>query len=224
MHPDAQTPDLIAGRIARFALGPFATNCYVLPASDGSKACWLIDAGFAPEPMIDYVREHGLTPELIVLTHAHLDHIAGLETLREAFPGVPVLLNYREHAWLDDPELNLSNAFGMPMTFAPADRDIRHGDELTLAGESWTVLHTPGHSPGSVSLHNTESGVCFAGDTLFLNSIGRFDFPTSDGEGLFESIRTHLYAMPDETVTLPGHGPETTIGHEKRTNPFVRPE
>ncbi|MEM1422751.1 MAG: MBL fold metallo-hydrolase, partial [Planctomycetota bacterium] len=210
-------------RVARFALGPFMTNCYVLRGVDDAS-CWIIDAGLGPDVLIDHVRSSGLEPRGVILTHAHADHIGGLDDVREAFPGVPVSIHPEEAPWLDDPESNLSNNFGLPMRFAPAERTIEQGDTLGLAGEEWGVLHTPGHSPGSVSLYNAELGICFAGDTLFHGSIGRFDFPTSDGARLFASIREKLYTLPDTTLVLPGHGPETMIEYEKLTNPHVRPE
>ena len=210
-------------RVARFALGPFMTNCYVLHGVDGTS-CWIIDAGLAPDVLIDHVRANHLEPKGVILTHAHADHIGGLDQVREAFPGVPVSIHPDEAPWLDDPELNLSNNFGLPMRFDAAERTIEHGDTLELAGEAWRVIHTPGHSPGSVTIYNEELGLCFAGDTLFHGSIGRFDFPTSNGEQLFASIRKELYSLPDMTLVLPGHGPETMIEYEKLTNPHVRPE
>ena len=220
MHPTHAEP--ITDRVTRFALGPFMTNCYVLRAPSGD-ACWIIDAGFGPDVMIDHVREQGLRPEMLVLTHAHADHIAGLDAIREAFPGLPVALHADELHWLDDADLNLSNNFGVPLTFAPAERRLNDDDTIELDGEAWTVMHTPGHSPGSVSLYNADAALCFAGDTLFHGSIGRFDFPTSDGARLVRSIRERLYTLPEPTVILPGHGPETDIGRERRTNPHVRP-
>lgn len=220
--PPTQTQP-VTDRVTRFELGPFMTNCYVLRGVRGS-ACWIIDAGFAPEVLINHVREQGLAPEQVVLTHAHADHIAGLDAVREAFPGIPVALHEDELHWLDNADLNLSSNFGLPLTFAQAERTLRDGDTLELEGEAWSVMHTPGHSPGSVSLYNEGAGLCFAGDTLFRASIGRFDFPASDGARLFASIRERLYTLPDETIVLPGHGPVTEIGREKRTNPHVRPE
>lgn len=203
-----------------FPLGPFETNCYIVSVGD-APGCWIIDAGFQPRAIIDRVRERGLEPEAIILTHAHLDHIAGLPELRETF-GVPVIMHRDEAHWLSDPDLNLSNGFGMPFTTDPPDRTLGDADQLTLGATTWDVLHTPGHSPGSVSLHNAESGIVLAGDTLFRDSVGRFDFPTSDGDALFRSIREKLYTLANETVVLPGHGPETTVGYEKAKNPFVK--
>lgn len=213
-------------QIQGFALGPFATNCYVIHVPP-DPACWIIDASFEPDPLIAYVREHNLTPERIILTHAHIDHIAGLDLVRRAFPTgpdgqpVPVIIHEDEASWLTDPVLNLSASHGELIMTKPAEETFKGGETLSLAGTDWRVLHTPGHSPGGITLVHDESHSAIVGDTLFAGSIGRFDFPTSNEADLFNSIRDVLYALPDETIAYPGHGPTTTIGHEKRSNPFV---
>jgi glyoxylase-like metal-dependent hydrolase (beta-lactamase superfamily II) len=119
--------------------------------------------------------------------------------------------------------LNLSAMMGMDVTAPGPDELLHDGDQLSLAGSRWNVLHTPGHSPGGVTFYHEESGQALVGDTLFQGSIGRTDFPGSDTQTLLKSIRKRLYALPDETVIYPGHGEPSTIGREKRTNPFVRP-
>lgn len=207
--------------VEAYTLGPFATNCYLLGA-DGHPGCWIVDAGFDPEPLIARVNALNLAPELIVLTHAHVDHIAGLDEVRRAFPGVPVAIHADEAHWLDDPALNLSGPFGEPFRTAPAERLVAHGEVLTLGSRAITVLHTPGHSPGGISLHDADAELAIVGDTLFRESIGRHDFPTSNPAHLADSITRVLYALPDRTTVHPGHGPATTIAHEKRANPFVR--
>ncbi len=208
-------------RVECFPLGPFATNCYVV-SEDGAAGCWIVDASFSPGALVDYVRGAGLRPELIVLTHAHLDHIAGLDELREEFPGVPAVIHEAEKLFLEDAALNLSAGYGFPVSVRAAERTVRGGEVLMLGGSSWKVLHTPGHSPGGITLYCAEAGIALVGDTLFHESVGRFDFPTSDEGDLKRSIREVLYALPEETRVLPGHGEETTVGHEKMGNPFVR--
>jgi len=217
--PDQKQADEAA--IERFVLGPFETNCYLVRApSDG--ACWLVDAGFDVEPMLERARETGDRVQAIVLTHTHVDHIAGLEEAHRAFPDAPILVHEEEAGFLQDPALNLSEAMGLPLRAPEATRTLSGGETLELGSQRWSVLHTPGHSPGGISLHSKRDNVVIAGDTLFAGSIGRYDFPTSDGQALAASIREKLYALPDETRVLPGHGPETTIGREKSSNPFVR--
>jgi len=205
-----------------FTLGPFATNCYIVESEAG--VCWVVDVGFEPGPIIDHLLDNSLTPEAVILTHGHADHIAGLGELKRTFPQTPILIHELERDFLSDPSLNLSAMFGEALVAPEADRLLVGGETLTMGDTTWNIIHTPGHSPGSVTLYCPGAGVALVGDTLFADSIGRFDFPTSDGLVLFESIRQKLYTLPDETIVLPGHGPTTTIGQEKRCNPFVRIE
>jgi len=201
-------------------LGPFETNCYIVASGE---RCWIIDASFEPEELIGRVRKLDLKPEALILTHAHVDHMAGIDEVVRAFGPLPVVMHADEREWLANPILNLSAAMGMPVTARGPDRFIADGDTLTLGDQQWSVLHTPGHSPGGVSLVNSKARIAIVGDTLFAGSIGRTDFPGSDFETLSQSIRTKLYTLPDETRIYPGHGPASTIGRERRTNPFVRP-
>lgn len=205
--------------IVSHTLGHYATNCYVVHAP-GSAACWMVDASFQPGAMIADIRRRGWKPSALILTHAHVDHIAGVPEVLRAFPGTPVWIHEAEREWLTDAEQNLSIFTGEPVTVAPADRLLREGDVLELDGAAWKVLHTPGHSPGGIAL--VHGGTAIVGDTLFAGSVGRTDFPGCDPDTLARSIRAKLYSLADETRVLPGHGPETTIGAEKRTNPFVR--
>ncbi|MFO0833268.1 MAG: MBL fold metallo-hydrolase [Phycisphaerales bacterium] len=221
----AGTPDprTNAPTIARFELGPFMTNCYVV-STPGSSDCWIVDASFEPREMIEHVRARGLHPVAVVLTHAHVDHIAGLDDVTRAFPGVPVMIHSAERDWLTDPELNLSAGYGMPVSFRPPDAVLGEGDTLKLGRDAWRVLHTPGHSPGSIALVLEGAlHVALTGDALFAGSIGRTDLPGCSFEQLALSIRTKLYTLPEDTLICPGHGPTTTIGRERRSNPFVRP-
>lgn len=224
-HLEPPVPDP-AITIHGFELGPWATNCYVVapsrPTTGSATPCWIIDASFEPEPLIEHIRSEGLTPEALIFTHAHIDHIAGAFDVRRAFPGIPILIHELEEQWLLDPELNLSIGAGIPTTAPHATRLIKDGDTLILGSTSWRTLHVPGHSPGSIALWCESEGVVLGGDALFNGSIGRTDFPGCSPEALARSIRTKLYTLPDNTVVYPGHGPATTIGREKRSNPFVR--
>lgn len=208
-------------RIEGFELGPYATNTYLVHV-EGRKGCWIIDPSFEPGPVVGRVKALGLTPLAVVLTHAHVDHIAGIPDVLAEFPGIPVWLHEAEREWLGDAEQNLSAFGGFPTSMAGPDRLLKDGEHLTLEGTTWEVRHTPGHSPGSVSLVHAPSGVAISGDALFAGSIGRTDFPGCDFDTLARSIRTRLYSLPDETTLYPGHGPTTTVGRERKSNPFVR--
>ena len=208
-------------RIHIFTLGPFGTNCHVVQVP-GDDRCWIVDAGFEPEELIEHVRSAGLKPQKLLLTHAHIDHIAGVTDVLRAFPKTPVAIHQAEAAWLSDPHLNLSAGYGLPITCHGPDEILAEGTDLDLAGTTWRVLHTPGHSPGSITLVHEPSRQAIVGDALFNGSIGRTDFPGCSFEELAESIRTKLYTLDPQTRIFPGHGPPTTIGHERRTNPFVK--
>ena len=220
-EPKPATPTTL--RIEPFTLGPYQTNCYIVRTSQDDKpeTCWIADFSFDIEGLLDRVEELGIVPEALVLTHAHVDHIAGLAEAKRRFPTAPILIHEAEADWLTDANLNLSGFSPTPVTAPSADRLLRDGETLTLGGEDWKIMHTPGHSPGSISLFHAESETCICGDVIFQGSIGRTDFPGCSFEELERSIKTRIYALPDGTVLLPGHGPPTTVGDEKRGNPFV---
>jgi glyoxylase-like metal-dependent hydrolase (beta-lactamase superfamily II) len=205
-------------------LGPFATNCYVVaPPKQGiDRPCWIIDASFEPSAMLRAIRDNHWHPEALILTHTHVDHIAGVDEVLKAYPGLKVLVHESERAWLADPMLNLSGVMGLPVSVNCPVQTIGNGDTLQLGDMTWRVLHTPGHSPGGITLVDNESCTAIVGDTLFAGSIGRTDFPGSSIDVLAKAIRERLYTLPDDTRVLSGHGPETTIGREKRSNPYVR--
>lgn len=217
--------------IQGFPLGAYETNCSVVSVP-GRSDCWIVDAGEQPAELLSHIQSQKLKPVALILTHAHPDHIAGIPDVLAAFPGLPVQIHEAERDWLTDPRLNLSAYLGEPIVLDPPTTLLRHGDRLTLAGLDWHIRHTPGHSPGSITLYCPASpqaggeagpGVALVGDALFAGSIGRTDFPGCSFERLERSIREQLYTLPDDTVIYPGHGPGSTIGREKRTNPFVKP-
>jgi glyoxylase-like metal-dependent hydrolase (beta-lactamase superfamily II) len=205
-------------QIERFPLGQFATNCYVLTAAGEA---WIVDPGFFPDEVIDHCDDRGLRPSRVLLTHAHLDHIAGLPDILRRWPDLPVHLHPAEHGWPSEPRLNLSQPFGFPLTAPEPTDTLEHGQVLRLGGLPFRVLHTPGHSPGGVTFFQPDHLAALVGDTLFHESVGRTDFPFSDPAELVRSIREQLFTLPDDTRVYPGHYEPTTIGHERRHNPYV---
>lgn len=206
--------------IRTFALGDWMTNCHVVHVTGGSD-CWIVDAGFEPWELMDFIAAQKLNPVRVVLTHAHVDHIAGLTDVRRKWPDIPILIHEAEREFLTDPMLNLSAMLADPVIAPAATELLTQGMTLDLDGVTFHVRHTPGHSPGGISLYQPQAAVAIVGDALFAGSIGRTDFPTSNHRQLIAAIRSQLLTLPDETQALPGHGPSTTIGEERRHNPFL---
>lgn len=202
-------------------LGPLQTNSYVL--RNANKECIIFDPGHEGEKLIGYLQQEGLTPLAVLLTHAHFDHIGAVDDVRDAYK-IPVYLHKEEKYWLSDPELNGSYIFmtNREITAKPADRLIEKEGELKIGSFIFTILETPGHSPGSVSYYCEEAGAVFSGDALFQMSIGRTDLPGGSFNELMMSIENKLFSLPDDTVVLSGHGPKTSIGFEKANNPFLK--
>jgi glyoxylase-like metal-dependent hydrolase (beta-lactamase superfamily II) len=200
---------------------PFQENTYVV-WRPGRPDALVIDPGLEPELILDFLQREQLTPPLILNTHGHGDHIGGNAALKEAFPGTPLLIGVNDEPLLSDADANMSAPFGLPIVSPPADRLVREGEVVEAAGIRLEVLDVPGHSPGHVVfVYRDAPCLVFGGDVLFRGSIGRFDFPGCDGALLLRGIRGKLFTLPADTVVYPGHGPVTTVGHEKRTNPFV---
>ncbi|MFQ5924675.1 MAG: MBL fold metallo-hydrolase [Dehalococcoidia bacterium] len=202
-------------------LGLFASTCYIV-GSEKTKEGMIIDPGAEAETIMESVRQLGLTIELIVATHAHPDHIMALHLVEEA-TDAPFAMHEAEasggmvQAIAGMLGMLTAGSFGAPPT---PERSLEDGDIIEVGDLRFAVLHTPGHSPGGICLYG--HGVVFSGDTLFNSGIGRTDFPGCSHEELMDSIHNKLMALPDETVVLPGHGPQTTIGTERRYNPFLR--
>lgn len=200
---------------------PFAENSYIAHLPDRTDAL-VIDPGFEPDRILDYLRDRGLTAAAILNTHGHVDHIAGNAALKRAFPDAPLAIGHGDAAMLTDAMLNMSGVFGVPVISPPADRLIDEGAVLEFAGIRLEVLEIPGHSPGHVVfVVRGEPPVVFGGDVLFAGSIGRTDFPGGSLEQLLSGIRAKLWSLPAATVVYPGHGEPTTVGEEKATNPFL---
>jgi hydroxyacylglutathione hydrolase len=198
-------------------VGSGAANCYIV-GSEKSKDGIIIDPGADAEVIIRAVRRLELNINLIVATHGHVDHIGALEEVKQAVKA-PFALHASEAPILSDVNKYLASRFGVRLAHLPKpDMLLNEGDIINVGEFSFKVLHTPGHSPGGISLLG--NGVVFSGDTLFNCGIGRTDYPWGDYNLLIENIRTKLMTLPDKTVVLSGHGPETTIGAERSGNPF----
>jgi glyoxylase-like metal-dependent hydrolase (beta-lactamase superfamily II) len=201
---------------------PFDENSYIAHLV-GRNDCIVFDPGFEPDAIADYLEKNSLTPAALVCTHGHSDHIAGNRALKQRWPSCPLLIGVGDAEKLTNPALNLSAPFGFAMTSPPADRTLREGEPFAAAGLELDVLEAPGHSVGHIVLvcKQVQPWRVFGGDVLFAGSIGRTDFPDGSFERLRDAIHTKLFTLPDDTIVYPGHGPETTIGREKRTNAFV---
>lgn len=202
---------------------PFGQVSYLV-LREGRDDALVVDPGFEPERIIESLERRAKRVAAILNTHGHVDHIAGNRALKSYAPDAPIVTGRREAALLADPEANLSAAFGLPVTSPPADLLLDDGQRVELAGIEYLVHEIPGHSPGSIVLIADQLTPHFAlvGDVLFAGSVGRTDFPGGSAQTLINGIREHLLRLPDDTRVLPGHGPATTIGHERRRNPFLQ--
>ena len=203
-------------------LSEYQTNCYILRSGDGAEDCLIVDPGLGAEELIAFLSDRGTTPVAVVLTHGHIDHIAGIGALRENYSDIKVLIHALDAEKLLDPSANLSELMGHAFTADPADVLLEDGVWIEHAGVKLQVLHVPGHSPGGICLYSSEAGVVFTDDTLFAESIGRTDLPGGSMPQLLGCIKEKLWSLADETVVYPGHGPETTIAREKAQNPFLQ--
>ena len=203
-------------KIRTLTVGPFQENCYLVVDEAAGDAV-LIDPGDESDRLVEAVRRSGATLRAIWVTHAHLDHVGGIAGVKRVWD-VPVHLHHAD-ALLYQMADRQAAAYGLPFDAPPPpDREIVAGERLTVGGLAFEVMHTPGHAPGHVTLHG--HGVAFVGDCLFAGSIGRTDLPLSNPRQLAESL-DRIVELPEETVVYPGHGPTTTIGEERRANPFL---
>ncbi len=200
--------------VRTFPIGPLQTNCFLL--MEGSEAL-VVDPGGDPAPILSLLKERQLSLTHIVATHFHCDHIYGSAVLHKA-TGAPILAS-PDDAPLLDTELGAGGFMGLPLV-EPFEYDSLNPGEATFLGQPCTVMATPGHSPGSLSLYFPKASAVFVGDLIFCGSIGRTDFPGGSEKTLLDSVINNIFVLPEDTVIYSGHGPETTVGQEKRHNPF----
>lgn len=197
----------------------FLTNCFIV-GDDATREAIVIDPGGEAGRIMQEVENLGVTVKTIVNTHAHVDHIGALREIRDTF-GAEIMLHSQELPILQAAS-KMGRLFGVSIEEPPEpDRFLADGDQITCGDLTLTVIETPGHSPGGISLVTSDSKYCFVGDTLFAGSIGRTDLPGGDYHTLIQSINTRLIPLGDDVKVLPGHGPATTIGTERRYNPFL---
>lgn len=206
-------------RIKTYPVGQIGTNCYIIFREHLKKAV-IVDPGDEGAYILEQCGKLSVTPEAILLTHGHFDHIMAVEEIRQAFPEVVVYAGEKEKMLLKDPSVNLSTSIGRPCSLE-ADRYVTDGEIIDLSGILAHVIATPGHTEGCVCYYMKEEDVLISGDTLFLESLGRTDLPTGDQLKIISSIRGKLFPLPGDTMVYPGHGSVTTIGHEKSYNPVA---
>lgn len=204
--------------IQQRVLGMVSTNVYVCMHAVTKEAC-IVDPADNADEIIRLVSQMGAVPCAILLTHGHFDHIGAADTLRSRYQ-IPVYAHEAEAELLASPAMNLSGGWADSLTLK-ADHLLKDKDVLTIAGFKIRVLHTPGHTPGGCCYALEGEDILFSGDTLFCRSVGRTDFPGSSGAAMKNSLHRLLTELPEETQVLPGHGEATTIGYEKRNNPYA---
>jgi len=206
-------------------VGDIESCCYILAAPDQREAI-VIDPGDDGDVILAELARARVAPSLIINTHGHADHIAANAALKEAFPKATLCVHEADALMLVKPVKNLSVFFGASVKSPEPDRLLAHGQRLAVGSLALEVRHIPGHTAGGVALyhapHESGDGALFSGDTLFAGGIGRFDFPGGDEALLLRGIGEQILSLPDETIIYPGHGPATTVGEEKRSNPFLQ--
>jgi hydroxyacylglutathione hydrolase len=203
-----------------FPVGPLQCNCSII-GDEQTHQAMVIDPGDQIEGILDILRQERLTLKQIVITHAHIDHVGGAMKLKAA-TGAPILMNKDDYALLKMLDMQATWVGMKPPGVVDVDEAIGHGHVLKIGEISSSVIHTPGHTEGSICVYFPEEKKLIAGDTLFAGSIGRTDLPGGSMEKIMRSLHTQVLALPDETEVVPGHGPATTIGVERETNPFLQ--
>ncbi len=213
-HPKIQLSAVVSS--------PFEENTHIAQL-EGRSDCLVIDPGLEPEKIMDHLQSRGVEPAAILNTHGHVDHIGGNAALKERWPDCPLVIGSAEADKLTDARLNLSEGIGMRVISPPADETVDDGQIYSAAGFDLKIRVISGHSRGHVVFlwEDHDPPVVFVGDVIFAGNVGRTDFPDGDFSQLRDGIHEKLFTLPDKTVLLSGHGPPTTVGEEKRTNPAV---
>ena len=201
-------------------VGPLQCNCSIV-GDEQTREAMVIDPGDQVEDILHILREAKLQLKQIVITHAHIDHVGGAMKLKAA-TGAPILMNQSDYALLKMLDMQAAWVGMQPPGDVKIDEGIGDGRVLQIGGIAGNVIHTPGHTEGSICLHLPQQKKLIAGDTLFAGSIGRTDLPGGSMEKILRSLHTRVLALPDDTQVTPGHGPQTTIGEERETNPFLQ--
>ncbi|MFN3466600.1 MAG: MBL fold metallo-hydrolase [Candidatus Brocadiales bacterium] len=215
-------------RIETLIVGPLDVGCYILMNEDNEAV--IIDPGGDADEILKFIKKHKLQPRYLINTHGHGDHIGANKELKAHFPDIKICIHEEDKDALTNPFKNLSALGGFQskdyiLKSPPADMTLKEGDRITLGKIKLEVIHTPGHTPGGICLlGRSEDGrpdVLFSGDSLFQGSIGRTDFPGGNHSALIESLRGKVLTLKEDTIVYPGHGPTTTVGYEKRNNPYL---
>jgi glyoxylase-like metal-dependent hydrolase (beta-lactamase superfamily II) len=221
MADSEQSPSATKGlKAAIVPVTPFQQNCTLLWDAQTKKGA-VVDPGGDLDSIEAAIAEIGMQPEKIILTHGHIDHAGGAAELRERLGGIPIEGPHADERPLLDALEQQGQAYGIAARAVTPDRWLADGDTVTVAGHTFEVLHCPGHSPGSVVLANRAQRFALMGDVLFQGSIGRTDLPLGNHEALMRSIRSKVLPLGDDFAFICGHGPTSTIGQERRTNPFI---
>ena len=198
-------------------VGVMRVNCYIFGTKEETA---IVDPGGNANEICSYVEEQGLKVKYIILTHCHFDHILGAQAVKSQ-TGAKIVACINEAENLNNSSINMTGRFTRTPLSMPADLYVSEKDTLTLGEYEFQVIETPGHTSGGMCLYCETEKMLFSGDTLFCESVGRSDFPTGDHQTLMSSIKQKLFVLPDDTTVYPGHERETTIGHEKKHNPFI---
>lgn len=204
--------------VVGMSVGELQSNCYLILHNE-QKHCVIVDPGADPQFIIKKIDETGCKPVLLINTHGHVDHIGGNKVIKEHYQ-IPLAIHTSDAQMLVDPEANLSSFIQLAVTSPPADILLNDGDTLDFADTKIEVRHTPGHSPGGISL--LIENHLITGDALFLGTIGRTDLPGCSHETLIEAIKSKILSLPDDVIVYPGHGPTTTVGEERQNNPYLQ--